>query len=320
MIDLDQGQVLITGCAGFIGSRTTEIALSQGLEVLGVDVLSDYYDVELKKRNLRAIAAHSRESKFKFVEKDVLELEISDLSRASAVIHCAGQPGVRSSWKEFDSYARMNILATHHLLELVIRSEIHRVVYSSSSSVYGNASSYPVVESSPTHPVSPYGVSKLAAEHLCGAYAETFALPVVSLRYFTVYGPRQRPDMAIHRMISACEVGRDFTVFGDGSHIRDFTYVDDVARANLLAATREEIVGGEVLNVCGGTSVLVRDLISEVEDACGKRLLVNFAAEQPGDVRQTGGDNSRAQQKLGWKPEIGIAEGVRREVAWFRSQ
>lgn len=320
MTQSESQQLVVTGCAGFIGSRTTEIALSQGWEVLGIDVLSDYYDVEVKKQNLRAITAQSLGHGFTFVQKDLLDLEISDLSRASAVIHCAGQPGVRSSWKDFDSYARMNVLATHHLLEVVSRTTIQRVVYSSSSSVYGNAHSYPVVESSPTHPVSPYGVSKLAAEHLCGAYAETFDLPVVSLRYFTVYGPRQRPDMAIHRMISACDAGQNFTVFGDGSHIRDFTYVDDVARANLLAATNEGIVGGEVLNICGGTSVSVRDLIGEVEDACGKRLPINFAAEQPGDVRQTGGDNSRARQKLGWKPEVGISEGVRREVAWFRSR
>lgn len=319
MAERDPRRIAITGCAGFIGSRTADLALSRGWDVVGVDSITDYYDTSLKQGNLYQLKTRWGQDRFQAIQRDILDLTEHELQGVSAIVHCAGQPGVRSSWSEFDSYVRLNILATNHLLDLVRKSNVGRVVYSSSSSIYGNASSYPVNEDHPTNPVSPYGVSKLAAEQLCGAYAETFGVPVVSLRYFTVYGPGQRPDMAILRMIKACETSAEFTVFGDGSHIRDFTFVDDVARANLAAIESSKVLPGDVFNVCGGSSISVKELIAIVEESCDKRLPLRHAPEQPGDVRQTGGSNSLAREKLDWQPRIAIREGVKREVEWFRS-
>jgi nucleoside-diphosphate-sugar epimerase len=227
---------------------------------------------------------------------------------------------VRLSWSEhFDVYARCNVLATQRLLEASVRAGVGRFVYASSSSIYGNADHYPTDETMSPRPHSPYGVTKLAAEHLCNAYAANHGLRTISLRYFTVYGPRQRPDMAIHRLIEAALDGEPFPLYGDGSHSRDFTFVDDVVAANRAAAVAD-IAPGTVLNVCGGAGTTMAELIDAVGEAVGRPVRVDRQPEQPGDVRRTGGDGTRARELLGWAPTCSVVEGVAAQVAWHRAR
>jgi UDP-glucuronate 4-epimerase len=236
------------------------------------------------------------------------------------VFHHAGQPGVRMSWADgFRLYNEINVDVTQRLLEATRRAEIDRFVFASSSSVYGNAATYPTLENDPTAPFSPYGVTKLAAEMLCNAYANNFGVPVTSLRYFTVYGPAQRPDMAIHRMIEATLTGGTFPVYGDGTQVRDFTFVGDVVEANLRAAA-VSLEPGSVINVAGGSSTTLAELIDVVGEAIGTPVPVERLAAQPGDVARTGGSIDRARTLLGWAPTTGIIEGVAAQVRWFRAR
>jgi nucleoside-diphosphate-sugar epimerase len=226
---------------------------------------------------------------------------------------------VRSSWGTgFDEYIDRNVVATQRLLEAARSAQLDRFVYASSSSIYGNAESHPTRETALPQPLSPYGVTKLAAEHLCSAYGKGYGVPTISLRYFTVYGPRQRPDMAIHRLIEAALRGREYTLFGDGSKVRDFTYVDDVVEANVLAATADT-VPGSVFNVAGGSEVSIRSLIELVEQTTGFKIPLVRAPDAPGDAERTGGSTNLIREALGWYPKTSLADGVQRQTEWHRT-
>lgn len=312
-------RVLVTGAAGFIGSHLLERCCELGWDVVGVDSFTDYYDEHLKRANLAEV-------KERFPDAEVVRADIVDtdldamVDSVDVVFHQAGQPGVRDSWgNTFESYLRNNVLATQRLLEACRSAQLERFVYASSSSVYGNAPVYPTAETDLPRPQSPYGVTKLAAEHLCGLYARNFGLPTVSLRYFTVYGPRQRPDMATNRLIQSALSGEEFQLFGDGLKVRDFTYVDDIVSANIAAAT-ESVVPGSVFNVAGGSSCTMLDLIAAVENAAHSAPHVIQTSDAVGDVERTGGATGLAVDHLGWHPVVALSEGVARQVEWQRSR
>jgi UDP-glucuronate 4-epimerase len=236
------------------------------------------------------------------------------------VFHLAGQPGVRASWADgFDAYLIDNVLATQRLLEAAVRQRIGRIVYSSSSSIYGDNTEYPSTERSLPQPVSPYGVTKLAAEHLVGLYAANHGLSTVALRYFTVYGPRQRPDMATHRLVEAALHGTRFTLNGDGGQQRDFTFVGDVVAAN-VAAAQADCAPGTVVNVAGGSSVTMTHLVELVEELAGERINLVHAGEQAGDVRRTGAETTLALEVLGWVPTTSLRDGVLAQIDWHRGR
>lgn len=311
-------RAVVTGAAGFIGSHLTERLLDAGWDVLAVDRLSDYYSRDTKLANVDAYVADTR---VEFLEANLVDADLDMLlDGCDAVFHLAGQPGVRASWADgFDAYLVDNVQATQRLLEAAVRQRVGRVVYSSSSSVYGDSTDYPSTERSLPQPVSPYGVTKLAAEHLVGLYAASSGLSTVSLRYFTVYGPRQRPDMATHRLVEAALNGTKFTLNGDGGQQRDFTYVGDVVSAN-LAAAGADCAPGTVLNVAGGSSVTMAHLIELVEQLAGARIDVVRNDDQAGDVRRTGADTSAARTMLGWEPTTTLQEGVAAQVEWHRAR
>jgi UDP-glucuronate 4-epimerase len=305
---------VVTGAAGFIGSHVCTELLERGHHVLGIDALTDYYDVSIKRRNVEHLRGHRA---YHALEADLLSTDLEQLlDGCDAVIHLAGQPGVRLSWAEyFDVYVRRNVTASHRLLEAVRRTRVPRLVMASSSSVYGNAPAYPTDEQSPTTPFSPYGVTKLAMEHLARAYSENWGVPAVMLRYFTVYGPGQRPDMAMHRFIRQADAGQPLTLFGDGEQVRDFTYVSDVVEATIAAATAD-IEAPVALNVAGGSSGTVNEVLELVAEHVGKDLIIRRLPSQPGDVRITGGSIDRARRGLGWQPAVPLDEGVKRQVAY----
>lgn len=309
---------LVTGAAGFVGSTLVEDLLTSGWTVRGVDAFTDYYEPTVKHANLsRALESPG----FSLVETDLVTAELDALlDGVDVVFHLAGQPGVRLSWAEgFGRYVDLNIVLTQRLLEAAQHLPIQRFVYASSSSVYGNTMNVPTTEEDPTRPFSPYGVTKLAGEQLCCAYGANFAVPTISLRYFTVFGPRQRPDMGIHRIMEAALQGRAFQLFGDGEQIRDFTFVDDIVRATRLAGTVDS-EPGTVLNIAGGDSVSMNALLEMIGDVLGEALRVDRGAPQPGDVRATGGDITRAGSVLGWAPEISLAEGLKRQAGWHQER
>lgn len=310
---------VVTGCAGFIGSSLTRALIASGWEVRGIDIVRPYYDPAIKRANLSSLAPLRS---FRFFERELADLEDPTFAKelldgASVVYHQAAQPGVRASWSDFKGYVRDNIIATYALLEATVRSGIPRLVYASSSSVYGNAKSYPVVENSTLAPVSPYGVTKASAEQLTHAYSSNHPLSVVALRYFTVYGPGQRPDMATHRLIQAALTGDPFPLYGDGSQIRDFTFIADAVRANMLAGA-SDTPGFSAVNVSGGSEIFLGDLISLVERTSGRSIALDRRGTQAGDVRRTGGDNSLARELFGWDPRVPIEEGVAAQVEWER--
>jgi UDP-glucuronate 4-epimerase len=305
---------VVTGAAGFIGHHVCGVLLGSGHEVDGVDSFTDYYDPSLKRANDRLLRAHAR---YRCHELDLVTTTVDDLLvGADAVIHLAGQPGVRLSWADgFQVYVDRNITASQRLLEAARRTRVSRLVLASSSSVYGNAPTYPTSEDSPTRPFSPYGVTKLAMEHLARAYGENWGLPVVLLRYFTVYGPRQRPDMGLHRFIAAAARGKPATVYGDGEQVRDFTYVSDAVAAT-IAATTVDVPPASVLNVAGGSSSTVNELVGLVAECMGCVIATHRVAEEPGDVRITGGAIDRARQLLRWEPEVPLREGIKRQITY----
>jgi len=278
-----------------------------------VDCFTDYYDIEIKHRNVEQSMDHDR---FTLVHGDLLTHALDDLMDGiDVVFHQAGQPGVRLSWADgFETYTRLNILATQRLLEAVTRFPIKRFVYASSSSLYGAAERYPTRETDVPRPMSPYGVTKLAGEHLCSLYHRNFGVPTVSLRYFTVYGPRQRPDMATHRLIQSALTGSEFVMFGDGSQIRDFTFVSDVIEANLAAMSVPGAVG-RVFNIGGGSAATMNDLVESVTKAAGCPPNIRLGEKALGDVHQTGADITAANRLLLWKPAVDLHAGIEKQVA-----
>jgi len=306
-------RALVTGAAGFVGSTLVEHLVAAGWDVTAVDSVTPYYDVDQKRDNLAAIR---RSSAVEVRDDDLRSADLTPLlTPVDVVFHQAGQPGVRASWADFDSYVEHNVLATRRLLEAARSAELSRFVFASSSSVYGNIGAYPTREDMLPRPQSPYGVTKLAAEHLCGVYARNWDVPTVSLRYFTVYGPRQRPDMAMHRLVEAALTGEPFPIFGDGGQIRDFTYVDDVVAGNMAAATAD-VEPGMVVNIAGGGSTTLSDVIKTVERLTDRTIALDRRPVQAGDVHRTGGAIDRARQALGWSPRVTVDEGLKRQVEW----
>lgn len=302
--------VLVTGAAGFIGSHLSERLLADGHRVRGVDAFTPVYDRALKMLNLAG--AHEHEH-FEFVELDLATGPLGPLlDGVEVVFHLAARPGVRDSWIDFGDYVRANVTATKLLLDACAGS-VQRFVYASSSSVYGNAEQLPVAEDAPLRPVSPYGATKTMTETIAGAYHEARGLETVGLRYFTVYGPRQRPDMALARFIERASRGEPLPIFGDGRQLRDFTFVGDAVAATVLAAERG--TPGRTYNVaCGQARPLVEtlDVLAEV---LGVELELGFENPKTGDVRDTMGDTTRARVELGFQAEVGIREGLERQVA-----
>lgn len=310
---------LVTGCAGFIGSHLADRLLRDGHEVIGIDVFTDYYSRAIKEGNLRAAR---RSPRFTFHDADLLSLDIDGVLRGiDMVFHQAAQAGVRRSWgQNFETYTQLNVLATQRLLEgCRTTPNLQRVVYASSSSVYGDTAELPVSEEAPTRPVSPYGVTKLAAEHLCSLYHSNFGVPTVSLRYFTVYGARQRPDMAFHRFIRAAFAGDPITVHEDGLQTRDFTHVSDIVEANILAATGPAAVG-HVYNIAGGTRTTLAAALTLIQEITGRPLRLAHGPKQSGDVRDTYADTSRARRDLGYCPRTGLDSGLRDEIEWLTAE
>jgi nucleoside-diphosphate-sugar epimerase len=306
-------RALVTGAAGFVGSHLCDHLLSCGDDVVGVDAFTDFYPRELKARNLDDARRNDR---FRLVEADLGVFDLASLlDGIDVVYHLAAQPGVRPSWgKDFEVYVRQNIDVTQRLLEACVASPVRRFVYASSSSIYGNAESMPTSENAVPSPISPYGVTKLAAEHLCDSYRQAFGVPATSLRLFTVYGPRQRPDMAFARLIRAAIDGVPFVVYGDGEQTRDFTYVADVARAMRDCAGS---AWSGTANIGGGSRASLNDAISIVEDAAGP-VRVERSPAQPGDARDTGADISRAREGFAYSPAWGLAEGLRSMIDWAK--
>jgi UDP-glucose 4-epimerase len=302
----------VTGAAGFIGSHLVERLLASGTRVTGVDGFTDYYDPALKRANLAGPLADGR---FRLLELDLGEADLATLPEVDVVFHLAAQPGVRASWgAEFATYTHHNVLATQRLLERYRESRLERFVYASSSSVYGDAERYPTPEDLLPRPFSPYGVTKLAGEHLVLLYGRNFGLPGVALRYFTVYGPRQRPDMAFHRFCRAMLRGETITVYGDGSQSRDFTFVADAVEATFLAWERGG--GPAVYNVGGGSQVEVREVVDLLERRLGVKANVRHEPMPPGDPLRTRADSTRLRAALGMVPSVGIEQGLAAEAEW----
>ena len=308
-------RALVTGCAGFVGSHLTESLLRDGHSVLGIDCFNDNYARRPKLANLR----HAQEwDAFEFVPLDLARGDLRDVvGECDVVFHLAAEPGVRSSWgSRFDNYLRNNVLATQHLLEAAKEHPEKRFVYASSSSIYGQAEALPTREDATPAPFSPYGTTKLAAEHLCSLYHGNFGVSTVTLRYFTVYGPRQRPDMAFTIFCRAAVLGEPITVYGDGRQSRDFTYVADVVAATRAAAVAPEVTG-RAFNVGGGSRVAIASALELIAGYAGRPLEVHHLETQVGDVRDTGADTTAARRDLGFDPAVDFEEGLERQFEWM---
>ena len=311
-------KVLVTGAAGFIGSTLSESLVDRGFSVVGVDSFNPNYDIRIKKENLKTLLASDR---FELIERSLCDMDIEAvLGDVGYVFHLAAQPGVRDSWAQrFDEYIDANIRATQKLCEAARGKSIERFVYASSSSVYGETTELPMNESHRTRPHSPYGVTKLSGEALCLLYKKNFGLPVVALRFFTVYGPRQRPDMAFHRFIARVLDGEPIEVYGNGTQTRDFTFVSDIVGANMAAM---EYDGPEsVFNIGGGSRIALSgalDVLGDVMSGDGK---IDVVYKEPvrGDVMHTYADIGLARKELGYVPGTGLEEGLSREVDWIKS-
>lgn len=307
-------RALVTGGAGFIGSHLSERLLAEGAEVVGIDCFTDFYPRPLKEANLSRLRGQAR---YRFVEGDLRTADLPGLlDGVTHVFHLAAQAGVRRSWgAEFQVYTGLNIDATQRLLEALAGRPIERLVYASSSSVYGDAAAIPMTELALPQPVSPYGVTKLAAEQLCHLYFVNHGVPAVSLRYFTVYGPRQRPDMGFHRFFTALRAGAPLVQFGDGRQTRDFTFVADAVAATFAAAVRG--VPGRVYNIGGGARVSLVEVFDLIGRVSGRPVGVDRQPAQKGDMRDTYADTSRARADLGFAPSVTLEEGLRAMWQWM---
>jgi UDP-glucose 4-epimerase len=308
---------LVTGGAGFIGSHLSERLLAQGARVRAIDAFTDFYPRPLKERNLEQLRGKSG---YEFVEGDLRQLDLPGLlDGITHVFHLAAQAGVRRSWgDDFQIYTGLNVDSTQRLLEACVGKPIERLVYASSSSVYGDEVAMPMVETALPQPVSPYGVTKLAAEQLCYLYYFNDKVPAVSLRYFTVYGPRQRPDMGFNRFFSAILAGQPLVQFGDGLQTRDFTYVADAVKATADASVRG--APGRVYNIGGGARVSLREVFDLIARVSRRPVTIDQQGPQRGDMRDTYADTSRARAELGFKPSVTLEEGLRAMWQWMEKQ
>ncbi|MBN1163668.1 MAG: NAD-dependent epimerase/dehydratase family protein [Candidatus Krumholzibacteriota bacterium] len=310
-------KAVVTGAAGFIGSHLCERLLREGYRVTGIDCFTDYYDPARKREHIRFLLGDQR---FNLVEENINTCDLRGLlDGAESVFHLAAQAGVRRSWgSEFTHYLDSNILATQRLLEAMRGREGIRLIYSSSSSVYGETRELPMREDHRLRPLSPYGATKLSGEHLCELYHANFGLSYAALRYFTVYGPRQRPDMAFSRFITAAFRGDTIEIYGDGKQTRDFTFVSDAVEANCLAA---RYAGSErIFNIGGGSRVSVLKVLDILRGQTGRELRIEFTERARGDVLDTWADTSRARTELGFSPSISLEEGMGREIDWYRER
>jgi UDP-glucose 4-epimerase len=306
---------LVTGAAGFIGSHLSRRLLDEGHHVIGVDCFTDFYPRWIKERNVSPLLKNKN---FEFLPQDILGLNLDKiLQTAEVIFHLAAQAGVRSSWGEnFSVYIHNNILATQKLLEAAKTGPIQKLIYASSSSVYGLTPSLPMSEMTLLYPLSPYGVTKLAAEQLCFLYFKNHNVPTVSLRFFTVYGPGQRPDMAFHKFFKSIAEDKPITIFGDGKQTRDFTYVDDIVAACLAALRHGK--RGETYNVGGGHREKLEDIFPLLEDICQKKVKIHWAEAQKGDVPHTFADIEKAKKDLQYAPRTVLQEGLKEEWNWIR--
>lgn len=304
---------LVTGAAGFIGSHLCRALMEKGHHVWGIDSFVDFYPRAIKEANLWTLKDNPL---FNFLEADINDCELEPLLEGiNWVFHLAAQAGVRKSWgKHFDTYINYNIKATQRLLEACKGRNISKFVYASSSSVYGDAEKLPVTEDMSLRPRSPYGVTKLAGENLCHLYARNFGIPTVILRYFTVFGPWQRPDMLIHRLLRSCVDGSQVRIFGDGSQRRDFTFVEDIVEGTISSA--EKAPQNSIFNLGSGNSVSINSLIALIEEVTGKKVNVVKSSPAEGDVKDTWADTSFAREILGWEAKTSLREGIKRQYDW----
>jgi nucleoside-diphosphate-sugar epimerase len=308
---------LVTGVAGFIGSHIAETLLLQGEKVIGIDQFNDYYDLSLKRKNAIDLEKYAN---FQLIEADIQAIDWQPILKDISVIyHQAAQAGVRASWgASFSQYTERNINATQILLEAAKEvSSLQRFVYASTSSVYGDAETMPTPETVCPEPVSPYGITKLAAERLCYLYHQNFGVPTVSLRYFSVFGPRQRPDMAFHKFFKAALAKQPINIYGDGQQTRDFTFVSDVVAANLSAAVAPDAVG-EVFNVGGGSRIVLTDILDCVDRVIGDPIQRNYIEKAIGDARHTSADVTKARKILNYSPKVSMLEGLTKEWEWIQ--
>jgi UDP-glucose 4-epimerase len=307
-------KALVTGAAGFIGSHLSAALLDAGATVTGIDCFTDYYPRPLKEANLATVKDRPG---FAFVEAALQDIDLKELvGGVTHVFHLAAQAGVRKSWgRDFDVYTKNNIEATQRLLEALVGMPIQKYVYASSSSVYGDHVPLPMREDTYLQPLSPYGVSKLAAEHLGQLYWANHGVPAVSLRYFTVYGPRQRPDMGFHRFLTAVRDDKPITVYGDGEQTRDFTFVGDIVAANMAAAERG--APGSVYNIGGGSRVTLNHVLELIGRVTGKKVSIQREPEQKGDMRHTYADTSAARRDLGFNPKVTLESGLAQQYQWL---
>ena len=307
--------VLITGAAGFIGSHLTDRCLELGWRVTAVDAFTDSYEEELKRRNIDAAADDPRCT---LIECDLLELDLPELLHdVETVFHLAAQPGVRASWEQFDLYTRQNVTTTQRLLHAATISPVDRLVIASSSSIYGDAERMPTSEDVVPRPVSPYGLTKVAAEHLAQVYWRNFGVATICLRYFSVYGPRQRPDMAFSRLISCALQDEPFAVYGDGEQTRDFTFVSDAVEGTIASASRGRL--GATYNIGGGGRHSMNSAVEALASLIGARIECRYQQPQRGDARDTSADIRRARRDLGFTPSQDFRSGLEAQLRWQRA-